>query len=85
MSKKASKPETNKMIKDAEANPLFRAIYAASQSCKTEDELGRMVSEATVLCIATLRGLYDDEFVKDFLTAARNEKRPVRITAHRVN
>jgi len=63
------------------ANDLANETMAKAQTLDA-DQLDKFFIEMGILSMAALRGIHGDQFVADYLTAAMNDKNPIRITAH---
>lgn len=63
---------------------LINKTLLSARSIETEQDLNNFFQEMACLSIAALRGMNGNQFVDDFLAAARNDEMPLIITPARV-
>lgn len=63
------------------AKDLIIKTMAAAQTLDS-DELDKYFIEMGILAIGVLRGVHGDKFVADYLTAALDDKNPIKIDTH---
>lgn len=61
---------------------LINTVMTKAQSLE-DDELEKFFSTMCAMSVGVLRGMHDDEFIMDFLDAAKAD--PLIITPYRIN